>query len=155
MSPKGNPNEKVVASNRRARFDYEIQDIFEAGIVLTGPEVKSVRAGQVSLSESFARIQGGEVWLEGMHVARYEQAKERQDERRPRKLLMHRREIDKLVGKTAEQGLTLVPMRLYFAHGIAKVELGLGKGKRRHEKRQAIAEREASREIERNIGRRR
>jgi SsrA-binding protein len=90
-----------------------------------------------------------------MHVARYEQAKERQEERRPRKLLMHRREIDKLIGKTAEHGLTLIPMRLYFTHGIAKVELGLGKGKRKHEKRQAIAEREANREIERNVGRRR
>lgn len=155
MSPKGHPGEKTVASNRRARFDYDIQESFEAGIVLTGPEVKSVRAGQVSLSESFARVQGSEVWLEGMHVARYEQAKERQDERRPRKLLLHRRQIDKLIGKTAEHGLTLIPMRLYFTHGIAKVELGLGKGKRKHEKRQAIAEREASREIERNVGRRR
>jgi SsrA-binding protein len=147
--------EKNVATNRRARFDYAIEDSVEAGIVLTGPEVKSLRAGQVSLSESFARVSGGEVWLEGMHIARYEQAKERQDERRPRKLLLHRREIDRLLGKTAEQGLTLVPIRLYFTHGIAKVELGLGKGKRRHEKRQAIAEREANREIERNIGRRR
>jgi SsrA-binding protein len=155
LSPKGHPGEKTVASNRRARFDYDIQESFEAGIVLTGPEVKSVRAGQVSLSESFARVQGSEVWLEGMHVARYEQAKERQDERRPRKLLLHRRQIDKLIGKTAEHGLTLIPMRLYFTHGIAKVELGLGKGKRKHEKRQAIAEREASREIERNVGRRR
>jgi SsrA-binding protein len=147
--------EHTLASNRRARFDYEIEDRFEAGIVLTGAEVKSLRAGQVSLNESYARVSGGQVWLENMHVARYEQSKIKQDERRPRKLLLHRREIDRLVGKTAEQGLTLVPMRIYLSHGLIKVELGLGKGKRRHEKRASIAERESKREMERELGRRR
>lgn len=147
--------EHTIASNRRARFDYLIEDTVEAGIVLTGAEVKSLRAGHVSLNEAYARVSGGEVWLEGMHIARYEQSKERLDERRPRKLLLHRREIDRLLGKTAEQGLTLVPIRIYLAHGLAKVELGLGKGKRRHEKRASIAEREANREMERNLGRRR
>jgi SsrA-binding protein len=147
--------EKTIATNRRARFDYLIEDSVEAGIVLNGAEVKSLRAGQVSLNEAFARVSGGEVWLENMHVARYEQSKVRQDERRTRKLLLHRREIDRLVGKTAEQGLTLVPMRIYLSHGLIKVELGLGKGKRRHEKRAAIAERESKREMERELGRRR
>ena len=147
--------EKTIASNRRARFDYQIEDSVEAGIVLTGAEVKSLRAGQVSLNEAYARVTNGEVWLENMHIARYEQAKVRQDERRPRKLLLHRREIDRLVGKTAEQGLTLVPVRIYLAHGLVKLELGLGRGKRRHEKRAAIAEREHNREMERNLGRRR
>ena len=152
-APEG---QKQVATNRRARFDYEISETYEAGIQLTGSEVKSLRAGQASLSESYARVHEGEVWLEGMHVSRYEQAGSRGhvEERRPRKLLLHRREIDKLIGKTAEKGLTLVPMRIYFTHGIAKVELGLGKGKQRHEKRQAIAERETKREIEKEMGRR-
>jgi SsrA-binding protein len=154
VSPKGGPGERAIATNRRARFDYNIEERFEAGIALTGAEVKSLRAGQASLSESFARVQGGEVWLENMHIAPYEQAKGKQDARRPRKLLLRRREIDRLLGKTAEQGLALVPIRVYFAHGLAKVELGLGRGKRRHEKRQAIAEREAKREMERNLGRR-
>lgn len=155
MSPKGESGEKNIATNRRARFDYQIDERFEAGIVLSGSEVKSLRAGQASLSESFARVERAEIWLEGMHIAHYEQSKDRLSERRPRKLLLHRREIDKLVGKTAEQGLTLVPMRIYLTHGMVKVELGLGRGKRKHEKRQAMAERDANREIERNLGRRR
>jgi len=141
---------RVVASNRRARFDYEILERFETGIVLTGSEVKSLRQGRASLSESFARVDGNEIWLENMHIPPYEQGEKRgYDPRRRRKLLLHRKEIDRLVGKTAEQGLALVPIRVYFAHGLAKVEIGLGRGKRAYEKREAVLEREARREIER------
>jgi SsrA-binding protein len=148
--------EKPVATNRRARFDYNIEETFEAGIVLTGSEVKSLRAGRASLGEAYARVAGGEVWLENMHIAPYSQASTRSHEpRRPRKLLLHRKEIDRLVGRTQERGLTLVPMRLYFKRGLAKVQLGLGRGKRRYEKRQATMEREQRREIERATSARR
>ena len=155
MSPR-EEGQKTVASNRRARFDYELQERLEAGIVLTGSEVKSLRAGRASLSESFARVRDGEVWIENMHIPPYEQGEKRgYDPRRTRKLLLKRREIERLIGKTAERGLTLVPIRLYFSHGLAKLELGLGKGKRQFEKRQTIAEREMRREAERSLGRRR
>ncbi|MBI4259562.1 MAG: SsrA-binding protein SmpB, partial [Actinobacteria bacterium] len=137
-------------------LDYEIEERFEAGIVLTGSEVKSLRGGRASLTESFARIDGGELWLENFHIPPYEQGEKRgYDPKRTRKLLLHRREIERLVGKTAERGLTLVPTRVYFTRGLAKVELGLGRGRRRYEKRQVIAEREHRREIERAVGRRR
>ncbi|HET9248940.1 MAG TPA: SsrA-binding protein SmpB [Actinomycetota bacterium] len=158
MSPKRDPEgQKTVVSNRRARHDYEILERYETGIVLTGAEVKSLRGGRGSLAEAFARVRGEEVWLEGMHIPPYEQAmdKRRWDPIRPRKLLLHRREIDRLIGATAEKGLSLIPLRVYFAHGLAKVELGLARGKRQFEKRQAIAEREHRREIEREVGRRR
>ena len=148
--------EKTVASNRKARHDYQILERLEAGIVLTGSEVKSLRGGRASLVEAFARVRDGEVWLEGMHVPPYEQGEKRgYNPTRPRKLLLHRREIARLMGKQNEQGLALVPMRVYFTHGIAKVELGLGKGKREYEKRQTIAKREHQREMERAVGRRR
>lgn len=148
--------QRAVATNRRARHDYEILERMEAGIALTGSEVKSLRGGRASLSEAFARVRDGEVWLENMHIAPYEQGEKRgYDPRRTRKLLLHRREIERLIGKTAERGLALVPMRVYFAHGLAKVELGLGRGKRQFEKRQAIAEREHKREMQRAAGRRR
>jgi SsrA-binding protein len=119
--------------------------------------VKSLRGGHGSLSEAYARVRGEEVWLEGMHIPPYEQAmdKSRYDPTRTRKLLLHRDEIVRMIGKTAERGLTLVPLRVYFTHGLAKLELGLGRGRRRFEKRQAIAERESRREIERATGRRR
>jgi len=147
---------RVVASNRRARFDYELLETLEAGIALTGSEVKSIRGGHVSLSEAFARVDGGEVWLENMHVAPYEQGDKRgYDPRRRRKLLLHRKEIDRLAGVTAEKGLTLVPTQIYIAHGLAKVQLGLGRGKQRFEKRQAVIEREARREMERATSHRR
>jgi SsrA-binding protein len=127
----------------------------EAGIVLTGSEVKSLRAGRASLTESFARVRDGEVWLENLHIPPYEQGEKRgYDPKRTRKLLLKRAQIERLIGKTAERGLSLVPIRLYFAHGLAKVEIGLGKGKRQFEKRQAIAEREMRREAERSLGRR-
>lgn len=148
--------ERTVATNRRARHDYQILERFEAGLVLTGSEVKSLRQGRASLSEAFARIRGGEAWLENLHVPPYEQGEKRgYDPLRDRKLLLHRREIERLIGKQREQGLALVPMRVYFSHGLAKVEIGLGRGKREHEKRQAIAKREHEREMERALGRRR
>jgi len=158
MSPKADPSgQKTVVSNRKASHDFEILERFETGIVLSGAEVKSLRGGHGSLAEAFARVRDGEVWLEGMHIPPYAQAadKARYQPTRPRKLLLHRKEIERLVGKAAERGLTLVPMRIYFAHGLAKVELGLGRGKRQFEKRQAIAEREHRREMEQEAGRRR
>jgi SsrA-binding protein len=154
VSPR-EEGQKTVATNRRARFDYEILERMEAGIVLTGSEVKSLRAGRASLTESFARVRDGEVWLENLHIPPYEQGEKRgYDPKRTRKLLLKRAQIERLIGKTAERGLSLVPIRLYFAHGLAKVEIGLGKGKRQFEKRQAIAEREMRREAERSLGRR-
>ncbi len=154
MSPR-EEGQKTVATNRRARFDYEILERMEAGIVLTGSEVKSLRAGRASLTESFARVRDGEVWLENLHIPPYEQGEKRgYDPKRMRKLLLKRAQIERLIGKTAERGLSLVPIRLYFSHGLAKVEIGLGKGKRQFEKRQAIAEREMRREAERSLGRR-
>jgi SsrA-binding protein len=147
--------EKVVATNRRARHDYTIEETFEAGIVLTGSEVKSLRSGRASLTEAFARVRDGEVWLENLHIPPYQQAdtKSSYDPRRDRKLLLHREQIERLIGKTQERGLTLVPLRLYFTRGLAKLELGLGRGKRMYEKRQAIAEREHRREMERAVSR--
>jgi SsrA-binding protein len=148
--------EKTVASNRRATHDYEIVDRYETGLKLTGSEVKSLRAGRGSLAEAYARISSGEVWLDGFHIPPYEQGQKRgYDPIRPRKLLLHRRQIEELMHKTAERGWSLIPMRVYFVHGIAKLELGLGRGKRQYEKRQAVAERDSKREIEQAAGRRR
>lgn len=157
MSPQADAEQKTVISNRRARHDYEILERYETGIVLTGAEVKSLRGGHGSLAESFARVRGREIWIEGMHIPPYEQAMDKRtyDPIRPRKLLLHRTEIERLVGKTAERGLALVPLRVYFTHGMAKLELGLGRGKRQFEKRQALAEREHEREMQRSAGRRR
>jgi SsrA-binding protein len=148
--------EKIVATNRRARHDYQIEDVVECGIVLTGDEVKSLREGRASLADCYGRVRDHEMWLEGLHIPPYEQGDKRTFQpTRPRKLLLHRREIDKLGAETAEKGLALVPMRIYFTHGIAKVEIGVGKGKRQFEKRQSIAKRESQREIEQAAGRRR
>ena len=150
------PGEKVVASNRKARHDYQIVESIECGIMLTGDEVKSLRGGRASLTEAYARVHGGEVWLEGMHIPPYEQGdKRRHLPTRPRKLLLHKREIDKLMAQQQEQRLALVPLRAYFTHGMAKIEIGIGKGKREHEKRQSIAKREQEREIAQELGRRR
>ncbi|HEY8493175.1 MAG TPA: SsrA-binding protein SmpB [Myxococcota bacterium] len=147
---------KLVAQNRRARHDYEILDTIETGIVLVGPEVKSLRQGKASLAEAYAVVRGGELWLVNAHVSPYEQAgRENPDPRRDRKLLAHRSEIARLAGQVAERGLTLVPLALYFKNGRAKVELALARGKRRHDKRDAIREREQEREIERALRRRR
>ncbi len=158
MSPKGDAEgQKTVVSNRRARHDYEILERYETGIVLTGAEVKSLRGGRGSLAEAYGRVRGHEIWIEGMHIPPYEQAmdKARWEPVRPRKLLLHRKEIERLIGKTAERGLALIPLRVYFAHGLAKVELGLAGGRRQFEKRQAIAEREHRREMDQEAGRRR
>ena len=159
MSPskQDGAGERTVVSNRKARHDYEILERFEAGIVLSGAEVKSLRGGRGSLTEAYARVRDGEVGIEGMHIPPYEQASDKRtyDPRRPRKLLLHRKQIETLIGKTAERGLALVPLRVYFAHGLAKMELALARGRRRFEKRQAIAEREHKREILREAGRRR
>ena len=151
MSAEGSERQ-IIATNRRARFEYEILDTFEAGIALLGPEVKSLRQGKVNLSDSYAMIRRGEVFLLGTHISPYKQAsRENPPPLRERKLLMHRAEIQRLVGKVAERGLTLVPLRLYFARGRAKVELGLAKGKRRYDKRESIRRREQDREMRRAI----
>src|SRR6188472_2875827 len=149
-------DDKVVATNRKARHDYAIVETFECGLQLTGTEVKSLRLGQASLVDCYARFRGGELWLEGMHVPAYEQGDKRTHQpMRPRKLLLHRRQLAALEREVTEKSLTLVPLRVYFSHGIAKVELATARGKRQHEKRQSIAKRDAQREAERELGRRR
>lgn len=146
---------KVVATNRKARHDYAILDEYEAGIALTGTEVKSLRAGRVSLVDAFAQIKDGEVYLHGMHIPEYTQGTWTNHEpRRVRKLLLNKLEIARLVGKVRESGLTLVPLALYFSDGWAKVELGLARGKKSYDKRQDLAKRDAEREISRLAGRR-
>ena len=137
---------KLVATHRKARFEYEILETVEAGIALLGPEVKSLRAGNASLADAYALVRRDEVWLVGAHISPYAQAsRENPDPRRERKLLLHRAEIDRLGGRVAERGLTLVPLQLYFRDGRAKVELALARGRRRHDKREAIREREEER----------
>lgn len=143
--------DKVAITNRKARYDYHVLDTYECGIVLLGSEVKSIRDGRANLQDSYARIEDGEVWLHGMHVSPYSFARDQHDPTRKRKLLLHRGEIDRLVGKTAEAGVTLVPLKLYFRDGLAKVELALARGKRRWDKREAIAKRDAQRETERAL----
>lgn len=141
---------KVIATNRRARHDYDIVDEFEAGLVLTGSEVKSLRAGKANLKDSFAHLRNGEIYLVGAYIAPYSFAREGgHDPERSRKLLLHRHEIDRIAGSLAEKGLTLVPMRLYFKDGRAKVQVGLGRGKRTIDKRADIKRREHEREMER------
>jgi SsrA-binding protein len=147
---------KVIARNRRARHDYHIEDVFEAGLVLTGTEVKSLRAGRASLTDGFAQVSNHELWLHNVHIPEYAQGTWTNHEpRRPRKLLLHRKEIDKLAAATAERGLTLVPLSLYFKDGKAKVELALARGKRTYDKRQDLARRDAAREVDRALRRRR
>lgn len=145
--------ERTVAVNRKARHDYEVIETYEAGLVLTGPEVKSVRQGKVSLADAYARVNKGELWLYNMHIAPYDPILQRNyDPRQPRKLLMHRREINRLMGLTQQRGLTLIPLRIYFnEREYAKVELGLAKGKRKVDKRREIIEREAKREVEKAL----
>ena len=140
----------VVTVNRQAYHDYFVDESFEAGIALTGTEVKSIREGKVNLRGAYARIKDGEVWLEGVHIAIYEQGTYmNHDPVRPRKLLLHRREINRLVGRIQAKGLTLVPLKLYFKENRAKVELGLCRGKKLYDKREAIKERESQRELAR------
>ena len=152
MAPKGT---KVVATNRRARHDYDILETYECGIALKGSEVKSLRDAKVQLKDSFARVQDGEVWLHGVHISPYAFAQGvfGHDPDRPRKLLLHRAEIDDLTGRTQQESLTMVPLSVYFKDGRAKVELALAKGRRRYDKRQAIAKRDAAREAERAMAR--
>jgi len=145
---------KLVASNRRARHDYDILETFECGIALRGSEVKSLRDGKVQLKDSYARVRDGELWLLGTHIAPYSHASpDAHDPDRPRKLLLHRAEIDELMGRSQQESLTLVPLSIYFKEGLAKVELALARGRRRHDKRQAIAARDARREAERAMAR--
>ena len=146
---------KVVASNRKARHEYEVLDTFEAGIVLKGPEVKSVRAGKIGFQDAFARIDNGEAWLYSLHISAYEQAnRHNEDPLRPRKLLLHGHEISRLVGKVEEKGLTLVPLELYLKRGYVKVRLALARGRQMHDKRdklkRQVQEREAQRAMDRH-----
>ena len=146
---------KIIARNRRARHDYHIEDVVEAGVVLTGTEVKSLRAGRASLTDGFAELRDGELWLMGVHIPEYTLGTWTNHEpRRPRKLLLHRREINRLASQISEQGLTIVPLALYFSSGRVKVELALGRGKRAYDKRQDLARRDAAREVERALRRR-
>jgi SsrA-binding protein len=148
MSRRG---DHTAIRNRKARHDYEILDHHECGIVLEGAEVKSIRQGHANLQEAYARVEGGEVWLHGMHVKPYEFSLGDLDPVRPRKLLLHRREIDELARATQERGVTLVPLDVHFANGRVKVELGVARGKRQYDKRQAIKARDAKREAERAL----
>jgi SsrA-binding protein len=146
---------KLIAQNKKARHDYAIEDVYEAGLVLTGTEVKSLRAGRASLVDAYATIRDGEAWLHNMHIPEYTLGTWTNHEpRRVRKLLMHREEILKLVGKTKESGLALVPLQLYFKDGRAKVEIALARGKKAYDKRQSLATRDAAREVAREMGRR-
>jgi SsrA-binding protein len=148
--------EKLIAENRRARHDYHLLERFEAGLVLTGTEVKSLREGQANLRRAYGDVRDGELWLVGAHISTYEQGSMGQhDPDRDRKLLLHRREIDSLIGKVQEKGLTIVPTRLYFKNGRAKVELAVARGKEVRDKRRDIAKREADRQIERALKQRR
>jgi SsrA-binding protein len=143
---------KLISQNRKARHDYEIQETFEAGIVLSGPEVKSLRLGRANLKDGYARPQGGEIFLHEVHISPYENSPlVEQDPTRTRKLLLHRQEIKKLTGKIAEKGLTVVPLRIYFRKGKVKVELALAKGKKLYDKRESIRKRDIEREAERQI----
>jgi SsrA-binding protein len=145
--------EKTVALNRRARHEYLIEDSMEAGVVLSGTEIKSIRAGKINLADSFARIDKGEAWLVGAHIAPWEGGNRLNHEpKRDRKLLLHRHQIDQLLGRTKAKGLTLVPLKLYITErGKAKLELGLGKGKQIHDRRREIAARDSRREVEREL----
>ena len=142
--------EQTVALNRRARHDYAIDETIEAGMVLTGTEIKSIRAGRANLAEAYARIERGEAWLIGAHIATYEQGNRNNHEpTRTRKLLLHRDQIAELIGRTQAKGFTLVPLRLYIRDGVAKLEIGVARGKKTHDKRRAIAERDMRRDLQR------
>ena len=144
--------EKLIAENRRARHDYQLLERYEAGLVLTGTEVKSLRDGKANLQRAFADVRGDEVWLVGAHIAEYTQGNiANHDPDRDRKLLLHRREIATLIGKVREKGLTLIPTRLYWKDGRAKVEIAIARGKELHDKRRDIAKRDAERQIERAL----
>jgi SsrA-binding protein len=146
----------AITVNRKAYHNYHIQESFEAGIVLKGSEIKSIREGKVNLSDAYAKPENGELWLYNSHIASYDAASYNTHEpTRPRKLLLHRKEINSLAGKVVQRGLTLVPLKLYIKHGIAKIELGVAKGKKLYDKKEAIARRDVDREMERAMKRRR
>jgi SsrA-binding protein len=147
---------RLIAQNRKARHEYHLLETFEAGLVLTGTEVKALRDGRASLAEAYAVLERGEAWLHGLHISPYEQGNRFNHEpTRVRKLLLHRGELRRLLGKTREKGLALVPLRLYFKDGWAKVEIALGRGKKAFDKRQDLAKRDADRDMERAMRRRR
>ena len=153
---KADANEgiKIVAQNRRAAHDYFLEDRFDAGIVLTGSEIKSIRAGRVNLREAYVQAQGREVFLLNAHISQYDPAaRQNHDPLRTRKLLLHKKEIAKLAEKVRQKGYTVVPLKMYLSKGLAKVEIALAKGKRQYDKRQAMAERDSQREIARALGR--
>ena len=152
------PREKgrtLIAQNKKARHDYSIEDVYEAGLVLTGTEVKSLRAGRAALTDGYATVDDGEVWLRGVHIPEYTQGTWTNHEpRRARKLLLHKEEVRRILGKVKDTGVTLVPLSLYFQDGYAKVEIAVARGRKSYDKRQAIAERESKRETARAMGRR-
>jgi SsrA-binding protein len=151
MASQGD-GDRAIATNRRARHEYEILETLEAGLVLRGTEVKSLRAGLVNFKDSYATVRNGEVWFLGCHISPYSHGTDaNHDPERDRKLLLHQREIKRLTGKIAERGLTLVPLRLYFKGGRAKLEVGLARGKKLHDKRSALREREVRREMDRAV----
>ncbi len=145
-------NFKVLASNRKAYHDYFVEETFEAGVALTGTEIKSVRAGAMNLRDSFATVRDGEVWMQNVHISPYEAGNRfNVDPYRTRKLLLHRKEINRLMGKVAEKGLTIIPLRVYLKKNRAKVEIGLAKGKKQYDKRDTISKRDSDREIQRAL----
>jgi SsrA-binding protein len=143
---------KVIATNRKARHEYQFHDTYEAGLVLRGSEIKSIRAGKVSLQQGFVTFEGGEAWLVDVHIAAYDPAsRQNHDPKRRRKLLLHRREIDRLAGRAQQKGYTVIPTKLYLKDGRAKIEIALARGKRQYDKRRAIAERDSKRQVERAL----
>ena len=156
MPSKSDDGTKLIAQNRKARHDYLIEDTVEAGLALVGTEVKSCREGKVNLADSYAAVRDGEAWLLQCHISAYSHGnRANHDPMRPRKLLLHRQEIEKLGAKVAREGRTLVPLRLYFKHGLAKAEIGIARGKKNYDKRQSEATRDAERQMQRELGRRR
>jgi SsrA-binding protein len=156
VPPKSDPDTKLITQNRRARYEYTIEEIFEAGLVLTGTEVKACREGRANLTDAYAIVDNGEAYLLQCHISPYSHGNRVNHEpTRTRKLLLHRSELDKLRIKSSQEGRTLVPLRLYFKHGLVKVEIAVGRGKKRHDKRASIAEREAERRMRQLEGRRR
>lgn len=147
---KGKGN--ILAKNRRANFDYAIEETIEAGIVLQGTEIKSIRAGKVQLKESFVQIRNNEAWIVNMHISAYEQGNRfNHDPTRSRKLLLHRRQIDQMIGKTKQQGYTIVPIQMHLKDGFAKILIGLGKGKKNHDRREDLKRKEAKRDVARAL----
>lgn len=156
MAKQDKPATKLIAQNRKARHEYEIEETFEAGLQLLGTEVKACREGRANLADAYATIDAGEAWLLQCHISPYSHGnRSNHDPMRPRKLLLHRTEIEKLQIKAAREGRTLVPLRLYFKHGLAKAEIAVGRGKKLYDKRQDKARRDADRQIQRELGRRR